>query len=115
MPPAGRENFPSPEGWSAFGGHGLIEEDPISIDGMGGDHAPGIVVEGLERFAKRGRSSISCCMAMRRSRSAAGAMPGGGPRTTIRHADKFITMDDKPGTAIRRGKGSPRWGTPLRR
>jgi glycerol-3-phosphate acyltransferase PlsX len=25
----------------------------ISIDGMGGDHAPRIVVEGLERFAQR--------------------------------------------------------------
>jgi tRNA(Ile2) C34 agmatinyltransferase TiaS len=40
----------------------------ISIDGMGGDHAPRIVVEGLERFAQR-RSPIcnSCCTATRRS------------------------------------------------
>jgi fatty acid/phospholipid biosynthesis enzyme len=43
----------------------------ISIDAMGGDHAPRIVVEGLERFAQRQRSSTSCCMATRRAEGAA--------------------------------------------
>ena len=30
----------------------MADRKVISIDGMGGDNAPGIVVEGLERFAR---------------------------------------------------------------
>jgi glycerol-3-phosphate acyltransferase PlsX len=82
----------------------------ISIDGMGGDHAPRIVVEGLERYSKW-RDDIHFLLhgdeaqlkpLMAQATTAA-------PRTEIRHTDKHIAMDAKPGQAVRRGKGSSMW------
>jgi phosphate acyltransferase len=83
----------------------------ISIDGMGGDHAPGIVVEGLERFAKT-RPDFRFLLHGDEAKLKpllASIAPTAAPRTEIRHTDKFVTMEDKPGTAVRRGKGSSMW------
>ncbi|HEV7690045.1 MAG TPA: phosphate acyltransferase PlsX [Hyphomonadaceae bacterium] len=88
----------------------MADRKVISIDGMGGDHAPGIVVEGLERFAKT-RPDLYFLLHgdEAKLKPLLAVAPTAAPRTTIRHTDKFITMEDKPGTAIRRGKGSSMW------
>jgi glycerol-3-phosphate acyltransferase PlsX len=88
----------------------MADRKIISIDGMGGDHAPSIVVEGLERFAKT-RSDLHFLLHgdEAKLKPLLAQCPTAGPRTTIRHTDKFITMEDKPGTAVRRGKGSSMW------
>jgi glycerol-3-phosphate acyltransferase PlsX len=82
----------------------------ISIDGMGGDHAPGIVVEGLERFAQR-RSDLHFLLHgdEAKLKPLLVSAPTAAPRTEIRHTEKFITMADKPAQMLRQGKGSSMW------
>ena len=82
----------------------------ISIDGMGGDHAPRIVVEGLERFAQR-RRDLNFLLHGDETQLAPlmAKAPTAAARTTIRHTDKMISMDAKPADAVRRGKGSSMW------
>lgn len=82
----------------------------ISIDGMGGDNAPGIVVEGLERFAKRRGDLLFLLHGDEaKLKPLLANAPAAAPRTTIRHTDKLIAMDAKPADAVRRGKGSSMW------
>ena len=82
----------------------------ISIDGMGGDHAPRIVVEGLERFAQR-RGDLQFLLHGDEAqlKPLMAKAPTAAPRTAIRHTEKFIAMDAKPADAVRRGKGSSMW------
>jgi glycerol-3-phosphate acyltransferase PlsX len=82
----------------------------ISIDGMGGDHAPRIVVEGLERYSKW-RDDIRFLLHgdEAKLKPLMAQAPTAAPRTEIRHADKHVAMDAKPGQAVRRGKGSSMW------
>ena len=82
----------------------------ISIDGMGGDNAPGIVVEGLERFAKtRGDLHFLLHGDEAKLKPLLASAPTASPRTEIRHTPTSIAMDAKPGHAVRRGKGSSMW------
>ena len=82
----------------------------ISIDGMGGDHAPRIVVEGLELFAQR-RADLQFLLHgdETKLKPLMAKAPAAAQRTTIRHTDKSIAMDAKPADAVRRGKGSSMW------
>lgn len=82
----------------------------ISIDGMGGDNAPRIVVEGLERFAKR-RADLHFLLHgdEKQLKALLANAPTATPRTEIRHTEKMIAMDAKPSEAMRRGKGSSMW------
>jgi glycerol-3-phosphate acyltransferase PlsX len=88
----------------------MADRKIISIDGMGGDHAPGIVVEGLERFAQR-RDDLHFLL----HGDEAKLKPlltlalTAAPRTEIRHTEKNVAMDDKPAQMLRRGKGSSMW------
>ena len=82
----------------------------ISIDAMGGDHAPRIVVEGLERFA-RGNPGFNFLLhgdevALKPLLEKA---PTAAPRTTVRHTDKSVAMDAKPSQMLRQGKGTSMW------
>ncbi|MBX3485532.1 phosphate acyltransferase PlsX [Phenylobacterium sp.] len=83
----------------------------ISIDAMGGDHGPSVVVPacahalpglpGDARLVLHGDEAAiraeaqKCRLAL--------------DRVEIRHADKVIAMDEKPAQAMRRGKGSSMW------
>jgi len=88
----------------------MADRKIISIDGMGGDHAPRIVVEGLERIAKThphldfllhgDEASLKPLLA---------AAPTAAPRTTIRHTEKSVPMDAKPSQMLRQGKGTSMW------
>lgn len=88
----------------------MADNTIISIDGMGGDDAPGIVVEGLSRFAQR-RADIRFLLHGDEARLTPllAKAPAAASRTTIRHTDKMIAMDAKPAEAVRRGKGSSMW------
>jgi glycerol-3-phosphate acyltransferase PlsX len=88
----------------------MADRKVISIDGMGGDHAPGIVVEGLERFAQQ-RSGFQFLLHgdETKLKPLLANAPTAAPRTTIRHTTHAISMDAKPGQAVRRGKGSSMW------
>ena len=82
----------------------------ISIDGMGGDHAPGIVVDGLELFAKaRPEFDFLLHGDETKLKALMASAPIAAPRTTIRHAEKAVGMDTKPAQAVRQGKGSSMW------
>src|SRR3990167_9567993 len=82
----------------------------ISIDAMGGDHAPRIVVEGLETFARANPGfnfllhgdEVALKPLLEKAHTAA-------PRTTVRHTDKSVAMDAKPSQMLRQGKGTSMW------
>ena len=82
----------------------------ISIDGMGGDHAPRIVVEGLEHFAQSHpdlRFLIHGDEAQ--LKPLLEKAPTAAPRVTIRHTEKSVAMDAKPSQMLRQGKGTSMW------
>ena len=78
----------------------------IALDAMGGDHGPGIVIPGaaltIERhpevtFLMYGDEAL--CQPI------LDAHPALKAATELRGCDVFITMDEKPGQALRRGRG----------
>ncbi|RJL00303.1 phosphate acyltransferase PlsX [Paracoccus aestuarii] len=82
----------------------------ISIDAMGGDRGPAVVVAGMAesaeknpeiRFIVHGDESVLSGLIARR-RSLAG-------RCDIRHAAGTVTMDDKPSQVLRKGEGTSMW------
>lgn len=88
----------------------MTERMTLSVDGMGGDLAPAIVVDGVARFAgdhpawrfvlHGDEARIAPLLAT------AGALSG---RVELRHTDKAIAMDEKPSQALRQGRGSSMW------
>jgi glycerol-3-phosphate acyltransferase PlsX len=89
----------------------LTQSLVISIDAMGGDHGPSVVVPAVARalgelpdtvrFLLHGDEAVLAPEVAHH--------PGAAGRVTIRHADKVIGMDEKPAQAMRRGKGSSMW------
>ncbi len=88
----------------------MADHKIISIDGMGGDHAPRIVVEGLERFAQ---THPGVHFLLHGDEAALKPLlakaPTAAPRTTVRHTDKSVAMDAKPSQMLRQGKGTSMW------
>ncbi|WP_309646106.1 phosphate acyltransferase PlsX [Phenylobacterium sp.] len=80
----------------------------ISIDAMGGDHGPSVVVPGVLLAA---REAPALKFILHGDEAAIGAQFGGAlpDRVEIRHADRVIAMDEKPAQALRRGKGTSMW------
>jgi glycerol-3-phosphate acyltransferase PlsX len=83
----------------------------ISIDAMGGDHGPPVVIPAVVRalatlpatvtFLLHGdEPSITRLLAKHKDAA---------QRCEIRHADRVIAMDEKPAQALRRGKGTSMW------
>ena len=82
----------------------------ISIDGMGGDHAPRIVVEGLERFAQSHPDFAFLVHGDEAQlKPLLAKAPTAAGRVTIRHTDKSVAMDAKPSQMLRHGKGTSMW------
>ena len=79
---------------------------------MGGDHGPPVVVGGIKDYLRRhGGQGVRFLLhgdaaAIQRELSRA-HIPDGV--CEIRHTDKKIASDEKPATAMRRGKGSSLW------
>ena len=84
----------------------------ISVDAMGGDRGPAAVVAGLvdsaaqlprARFILHGDQAQLAPLLARHPDLAA--------RITLRHADRVVTMDDKPSQIMRHGQGTSMWST----
>ncbi len=82
----------------------------ISIDAMGGDHGPAVVVPAIARAVKQGLDARFLLHGAEPVLKAALAkLPALEGRVEIRHTDKVIGADDKPAQAMRRGKDSSMW------
>lgn len=78
----------------------------IALDVMGGDHGPGVVVEGA-RQALQSNSRISELFLVGRSDEIEAAMKRSSledPRVRIVHAAEYLTMEDKPVEGLRKKK-----------
>lgn len=85
----------------------------ISIDAMGGDHAPDIVIHGLEYFltheGKGRRARFLLHGDQAKLKPLLAKCPRTRERAEIVHTEKTVSMDDKPSQALRRGKDSSMW------
>jgi len=83
----------------------------ISIDAMGGDHGPAVVVPGVARAAEIQPDGVRFLLHGDQTLVAAEVAkhPRLAGRAEIRHAERVIAMDEKPATAMRRGKGTSMW------
>jgi phosphate acyltransferase len=82
----------------------------LSIDGMGGDHAPDIVVEGLDIVARRNAGVRFLVHGDAAKLSALMDRYGAAKAVSeVVHAEKAIGMDIKASQALRQGKGSSLW------
>jgi glycerol-3-phosphate acyltransferase PlsX len=89
----------------------LTQSLVISIDAMGGDHGPSVVIPAVARALQDLPQEVCFLLhgdeAMLAPEVAHHA--GAAGRVTIRHAERVIGMDEKPAQALRRGKGSSMW------
>ncbi|MEM6535184.1 MAG: phosphate acyltransferase PlsX [Pseudomonadota bacterium] len=82
----------------------------LSIDAMGGDSAPEVVLDGLAISAAR-RPDITFQVYGRSSDIAPGIETRSlNGRCEIMHCDEIVSMSDKPSAALRRAKGTSMWG-----
>lgn len=90
----------------------LPQPTVISIDAMGGDHGPSVVVPGIAgelnlwlargvRFLLHGDEAAI--------RAELARAPAAIPLCDVRHTDLVVAMDEKAAQAMRRGKGSSLW------
>ena len=85
----------------------------LSIDAMGGDNAPDIVVKGIEYFLTNEGEGRRARFQLHGDAALLAPLLDGAPRTRERsevfHTEKTISMDDKPSHALRKGKDSSMW------
>ena len=82
----------------------------ISVDAMGGDAAPRVVLDGLQIFAAR-RHDFTFEVHGRADELAEGLEARGlTERCQIMHHEDTISMSEKPSVAVRRAKGTSMWG-----
>lgn len=82
----------------------------IALDAMGGDHGPEIVIPGAAISLVR-HPELQFLLVGDEARIAPilSAHPALKARATIVHTASAIAMDDKPSSAVRRGKGTSMW------
>lgn len=85
----------------------------ISVDAMGGDNAPDIVIKGIEYFLSHDGEGRRARFQLHGDAEALAPLLEAAPRTRERsevfHTEKTVSMEDKPSQALRRGKGSSMW------
>ncbi len=84
----------------------------ISVDAMGGDHAPAIVVEGVQMLAKAfDDGSLKVILHGREGdiEPLLAKNPDAARISRLCHTDTFVAMTDKPSQAIRKARGSSMW------
>jgi phosphate acyltransferase len=84
----------------------------ISVDAMGGDRGPAVVVAGLiDSLGLHARLDVI----LHGDQALLGPLlarhPEQSGRITLRHADRVVTMDDKPAQVMRHGAGTSMWST----
>ncbi len=89
--------------------NGLI----ISVDAMGGDAAPDIVINGIEYFLKHEGKNRHARFLIHGDEKKLAPLLAKAPltkkRSEILHTKNVIAMDAKPSVAMRRGKGTSMW------
>lgn len=79
----------------------------LSVDAMGGDHAPDMVVEGVKLARERfPRAKFLLFGDEVRLAPMIARDPALSEACEVRHADSVVTNDDKPSTALRTGRRS---------
>ncbi|MEM9573221.1 MAG: phosphate acyltransferase PlsX [Pseudomonadota bacterium] len=88
----------------------MSKELVLSVEMMGGDDAPGVVIDGLSRFCAR-RSGVTFILHGDQSElePLLAGTPNLAARSEIRHTDIAVRMEDKPSQALRRARGSSMW------
>jgi glycerol-3-phosphate acyltransferase PlsX len=83
----------------------------ISIDAMGGDHGPPVVLPAVVRALAALPESVRFLLHGDEPviRAGLAKYPAALARCEIRHAERVIAMDEKPAQALRRGKGTSMW------
>jgi glycerol-3-phosphate acyltransferase PlsX len=85
----------------------------LSIDAMGGDAAPAIVIQGIEKFLKTAGQGRQARFLLHGDKVQLETLLKKAPltaaRSEIEHTDQVIEMDAKPSHAMRRGKGTSMW------
>ena len=84
----------------------------ISLDAMGGDHGPPVVVGGVKDYLRRHGGDGLRFLLHGDEAAIQAEMTRLHLDTSvceIRHTDKVVAMDEKPALAMRRGKGSSLW------
>ena len=78
---------------------------------MGGDHGPSITVPGLARAMHRRAGELRFLIHGDEAQigPALARLPELARLAEVRHTDKVIGSDEKPATALRRGKGTSMW------
>src|SRR5512138_2456433 len=77
---------------------------PVAVDAMGGDHAPGAIVQGAINAARKGLPVILVGPEARVREELARHRAGHGLPLELHDAPEVIEMDDHPGQAMRRKK-----------
>lgn len=79
----------------------------ISVDAMGGDRGPAAVVAGLvDSMVQHPRMDAILHGDQAILRPLVARHPEVAPRITLRHAERVVTMDDKPAQVMRHGMGT---------
>ena len=85
----------------------------ISVDAMGGDFGPSVVVPGVARAKSELNPELGVRFLLHGDsetlRSALAQSPGLSEFCEIRHTATTVSMDAKPAHAMRRGKGTSMW------
>ena len=85
----------------------------LSVDAMGGDNAPEIVIKGIEYFLKHEGKNRRARFLLHGDEAKLKPLlekcKQAGQRSEIRHTESEIAMDEKPSVALRKGKGSSMW------
>ena len=88
----------------------MTETLTISVDAMGGDHGPSVVVPGVAKAAAESSRLQFVLYGDEATISAELArQPSLQGRVEVRHTDRVVAMDEKPAQALRRGKGTSMW------
>jgi len=90
----------------------MPETITLSVDAMGGDHAPDIPVAGMAKLLElRPETRFLVHGDEARLRPLIEPRPSLAAACTIGHTDIQVGMDAKPSQALRRGKGSSMWNS----
>jgi glycerol-3-phosphate acyltransferase PlsX len=81
----------------------------ISVDAMGGDSGPAVVVAGLARAARKNPEIGFILHGRKAELEPLVAKRKLAESCVIRHADTVVTMDEKPSVAMREGAGTSMW------
>ncbi len=85
----------------------MTDSITISVDAMGGDHAPRAVIHGAHLALKERRNTRFIFHGIKdQIEPLLDEFPDLKPASVVRHCDTVIAMDEKPSQALRKGKGT---------